>query len=693
MLRWIPYTFVRTVLFFIGGILMGMYWPGAVPEGLAQGFVAGGIVLYFLLVVFKGRHLVNPGWVGLPLIFLFGYLHLLQQTASRHANNLINYHSSISGYKAVVTGFAEEKRASWKMEASVLQIRSAEWLPVEGKMVLYFPRKTDRPPFGYGDVLLVKGAPELTEGPANPGEFDYREYLALRNIYHQHFVREGGALKIGYDPNSSVMAIALEARTWCGAILKRYVHGQREQAIASALVLGVTDGLDNELLNAYASTGTMHILAVSGLHISILYFILLWMLSPLQKLPGGKWVVPIAGILVMWMYAFITGLPPSVLRAVTMFSFLAVARLWARNANVFNTLAVSAFCLLLFDPFLIRSVGFQLSYLAVLGIVYLYPRILVLCEPSSWIMTEVWKMTAVSIAAQAATFSLGLLYFHQFPNLFLLSNLLVVPLSSVVLIMGIAVLGVSFVPVVATFIGFCLGMLIRFLNYIVFALESVPFSLTENIYINAVQCLLLLLFLLAVLALLHYRKFRYAVAASFFIVLYAGVQWWHFSTDVDVTKIVVYKVPGHRAMDLIEGGRSFFLCDPALREDRMAIRYHITPNRMVSGVRKVSEDSPASISLKGCSLLAWRGQTILYISDHNFEAPSVSVDLVIIGNNAVPHPEDVLKSVSFRKAVLDSSNSFAFATRFLKAAQGYHVDVFSVLHQGAFVSTIENHDS
>src|SRR5690606_34922050 len=126
-----------------------------------------------------------------------------------------------------------------------------------------------------------------------------------------------------------------------------------------------------------------------------------------------------------------------------------------RSTNVYNTLAVSAFCLLLFDPFLIRSVGFQLSYLAVLGIVYLYPRILILWEPQHAFTAEIWKIASVSIAAQLATFPLGLLYFHQFPNYFLLSNLLVVPLSSVVLICGLCVLLLSFSTALASAAGFC----------------------------------------------------------------------------------------------------------------------------------------------------------------------------------------------------------------------------------------------
>ncbi|HEX8037828.1 MAG TPA: ComEC/Rec2 family competence protein [Chryseosolibacter sp.] len=694
MIRWIPYTFVRTVLFFAGGILLGMYAPDLIPETSWLPVAGCGVLAYFLVVFLRTRPFLNPGWIGLPLVFLLGYVHVVGHTESRARQHLLHAPAPVTHYQAVVTRYAEERNNSWKVEAKVLQVHAGAWQSFQGKVMLYFSRRDFAKPFQYGDVLLISGQPELQPGPANPGEFDYREYLALRNIYHVHFLKKGEALKTGYDPPSAVMALAYRGREWSQATLRKFVHGKREQAIASALVLGVTDGLDNDLLNAYAATGSMHILAVSGLHISILYFILLWVLSPLTRLPGGRWFVPIAGLLIMWMYAFVTGLSPSVLRAVVMFSFLSVARTWARNTNVYNTLAVSAFCLLLYDPFLLRSVGFQLSYLAVLGIVYLYPKILVLWEPRTWLVTEVWRILAVSIAAQAATFSLGLLYFHQFPNLFLLSNLLVVPVSSLVLIFGVVVLGVSFAPMLAVAAGFCLEMLIKFLNYIVFTLESIPFGLVGNVYISALQCALLLLFVVAILALIHYKKFGYVVLSFFVILLFSSLQWLHFTRDVDVSKIAVYNIPGHSVVDLIDRGHAFFLADPVIRADDRKIRYHVSPNRLMAGVERVSTGFPVSRALKGCEVLAWNGKTILHITDKEFAVPAnLSVDLVIIANNAVEDAGELIRAATIRKVVLDSSNSFFFASRFLEAAKLYKLEVYSVLHQGAFISTIENHDS
>jgi competence protein ComEC len=696
MIRWIPYTFVRTVLFFIGGILLGLYSPDIISERASFILLGGMAGLYFVTVLGgqRMRSSLNPGWVGLPLVFMAGFVHVVLQTESRDPDHLINNKSEITHYQAIITRFAEEKARSWKMEARVIEVHTDRWEHQVGKVILYLPKDGHISPFRYGDVLLIKGQPDVPEDPANPGQFDYRAFLALKNIYHQHFLPTGEVVKLSYAPPSRFMAFVFRCREWAEATLNRFIHGAREQAIASALVLGVTEGLDNELLNAYAATGSMHILAVSGLHISVLYIIILWILKPLNRIPAGRWLVAVIALAVLWLYAFVTGLSPSVLRAVGMFSFLTIARPWARSTNIYNTLAVSAFFLLLFDPFLVRSVGFQLSYFAVLGIVYLYPRILVLWEPQHLITTRIWKLSAVSIAAQIATFPLGLLYFHQFPNYFLLSNMLVVPLSSVVLVAGLLVLGFSFTSLIASVIGYGLELTIRFLNGIVFTLEDLPFSLTENVYISPWQCGLIFLFIMVVLALLQYRRYNFVVMGFLIAVAYAGLQWRHFFTEVNVHKITVYKVPGHTAIDLMDRGQAFFVADSMMRRDEQSLRYHVTPNRLLAGVRKAHEGFSLIKSLKGCKLMSWHGKRILLVTARNFDVPDrFTVDWLIIANNAVDDIPALTRRITCEKVILDSSNSFFFAARFLDGAKLHNLEVHSVLHQGAFTSKIENKDT
>lgn len=695
MIRWIPYTFVRTVLFFIGGILTGFHLRDLLDDKilLFSGVALACVYLVLVCLFPRVRRGLNPGWIGLPLIFCLGAFNVVSHTESRRPTHLVNNADNIRWYRAVISGFPEERARTFRAEARVTDVRGARWKEAEGKVMLYFSKDHFVQPFRYGDVLVIKGSPRPVEGPANPGEFDYKAHMALKNIYHQHFLRADDVKKTGYAPPSRVMGLAGDVRTWAEGTLHRYITGQRERAIASALVLGVTDGLDNELLDAYSATGSMHILAVSGLHISIIYFIVLWILSPLNKMRGGRWWVAFLSLAILWLYGFVTGLSPSVLRAVTMFSFLALARPWMRTTNVFNTLGVSAFLLLCVDPFLLFSVGFQLSYIAVLGIVYLYPRILLLWEPAHTFLVEIWKLCAIAIAAQIATFPLGLLYFHQFPNYFLVSNLLVVPLSFVVLVLGLLLLAGSFSAIVATAVGFCIELVTQLLNSLVFKLEALPFSRIENVYITPWQCALLFLFLIFACALFEYKRFVYIKWAFITVTIFAVLQWVHFTADVNVQKIAVYKVPGYTAIELIDRGHSVFVAD-SLGSGDQKIRYHILPHRLIAGVEHVDNRPPVAHAFSGGRILIWRGKRVLQMIDRAMDIPDgMRVDLIIVSNNAAPDVGHIVRRVACDALVLDSSNSFFFASRFLEAAKLYKLDVHSVLHHGAFIQNLETEDS
>ena len=526
MFRWIPYAFVRIVVFFCSGVLLAIYQPDILSESIAQLLFLAVCILYLVLAFAFSRRAFNPGIVGMVAIFLAGYCNVQLQTDTRKPDHIINIDGPVEYYTAKITKPAEEKDNAWKLQAEIVAVKSEiNWDSKQGKILLYIPKKDFEEPFSYGDLILVKGSPQLIQPPGNPGEFDYKKFLAYRKIYHQHYVRAAQVKFLGNAPPNIFMQYAIETRTWADGVLKKYIRGKREQALASALVLGVTDGLDNELLNAYAATGAMHVLAVSGLHVGIIYWMILILFKPFQKGKYSEWVLAILSLLILWAYAFVTGLSPSVLRAVTMFSFVAVARPWNQRTNIYNILAASAFCLLVYDPYMIMSVGFQLSYLAVLGIVSLQPGIYRLWEPKYWFWDEVWKISAVSIAAQVATFSLGLLYFHQFPNYFLLSNLFVIPGSFVVLILGLGLMAVSFMNPVAVAIGWLLEWSIKALNGVVFIVEKLPFSLLDNIHINTLQCWVLILIVAMVFLWIETKKFPILFIVTILCVIFSIQQW------------------------------------------------------------------------------------------------------------------------------------------------------------------------
>lgn len=686
MLRWVPYTFVRTAVFFIGGIFLAFAWPELLPEWACVALAGILAIAYFWL---SRRTRVNPGWIALALLSLLGYTHLLLRIDTRRSSHLIHIEEEIRFYRATISRFPEEKTNSWRLEARVDAVFTNAWENRRGNVLLYFPKEHFTRPFRYGDVLLINGSPTRPKVSTNPHQFDFAQFLSFRNIFHQHRLRGDDVLLIGHQPDNPVEAFAYRIRERAVEALRRFVTGSQEGAIAFALVLGVTDALDADLIDAYSATGAMHILAVSGMHISLIYLLLLRLLAPLNKRRTGRWMIAVISLAILWLYALITGLSPSVLRAVVMFSFLAIARPWSRTTNAYNTLAVSALCMLIWDPYLIFSVGFQLSYVAVLGIIHLYRQILTMWEPQRVALVEIWKVIAVSLAAQAATFPLGLLYFHQFPNYFLLANLLVVPLSSAILVGGLILVGISFSSILASGVGWILTWAIRLLNGIIFTMEDLPFAVSEGIYISVPQVLLLFAFIAVLFLLLEKRKYSYVIASFMIVFALESLQWWHFFRDVNVRKLVVYDIPGHTAVDMVDRGRTYFVADDRLLANHRGIDFYITPNRVYCGATDVSPP-PDVVALPGGRVIAWGGRIIVQVTGKEFRFPeNAAVDCVVVSNNAFPD----LRGVRCRQVILDSSNSFLFATRFLDEAKLHKLVVHSVLHQGAFVQPLDNRNT
>jgi competence protein ComEC len=695
MLYWIPYAFVRISASFIAGILIAIYFPARVSSWALASALIFLLLSYFAVTMFnrwRRKRSFNPGVIGLLAVFLAGHLNCTLHNLSYAANHISKAEGIPDYYRAIVLGQQQAKPNIIKEVVEVTDVRSSNgWTPAVGKVLLYL-RLPDYPDgLRYGDVILVKATPQPVPAAQNPGEFDQRTFLSFKNISHQCFLREGELRIVDHAPPSLFIGLSLRARSWAEEQISNVVHGTREQAIATALVLGITDGLDNELMGAYAATGAMHVLSVSGLHVGILYLLLMIFLKPVEKVRAGRWIVAALVLTMLWMYAYVTGLSPSVLRAVTMFSFIVIAKPLGQRTNIFNVLAASAFLILLFDPFLVMSVGFQLSYLAVAGIVYLQPMLYALYEPSNRLLDEAWKVTSVSIAAQLATFPLGLLYFHQFPNYFLLSNLYVLPLGFVVLTIGLAVLAFCFIPPIASALGFVLEWSIKLLNKLIFLTEALPFSVVDGVNINATQCILIMATTLAIILFFQYRRTTFLVGAVGSITVVTLLSLADLYGSTSTPRLVVYKVSRSSAYDLMEGGRAIFFADSTLMNDTGKVRFHLAPNRLLNYCDKVvqGKNQRFSSEFPFGRLTVWNGKTILQLTAKVQSLPkNIRIDYLIISKNSVNDLDALCRTSECGQIIVDSSNSFKFAERLVNDAALTNRKVHSVWHHGAFNEVI-----
>lgn len=677
---------VRIALFFSGGVLLAIYYPKWLPEKFNFWILvalASSYLIYFLL---QKRKRLNPviGILGLVCVGWAGYVHLLSYKESERDDHLLNYQGDIEFYLATISKPPEEKENSLKYEILVKKLfNGQEWEEVNAKMLLYVRKEEGSKIYNYGDEVLVQGRPSLLTPPQNPHEFDFQRFLSFKNIYHQQFVKPDQVQLVHETETKDLKYYSYKARTWTAERIKHYLPEKRDQAIALALTLGVTDGIDNDLQSAYAASGAMHVLAVSGLHVGIIYALVLLIFRPVRDLAWSRWLIAVVSIVVLWSFAFITGLSPSVLRAVTMFTFIAIAKPIGRGTSIYNTLAGSAFLLLLYNPYLIMSVGFQLSYLAVLGIVTLHRPLYLLWEPQHKFLDWVWNISCVSIAAQMATFLLGLLYFHQFPIYFLISNLFVIPGAILILITSIILVAVSFIPVLASGVSFILHWMIKLLNLSVFTTENLPFSLIDNVYLTTFQCWVLLASLFFFVLLLKQKQFSYLLISAVWVCLFSLLQWLHFKDDIDHERLVVYNVSRHSGIEFIRNGKSQFYGDSTLLEDQEGIHFHIQPNRLFCGVDQSKVTNAildGGVPLKIVEV----GNKRIGLLTHSVQAwpPGLDINYLVVANNALNSLAEIKEMVNFEKVILDSSNSRWLCEK-LKS-EDENVKIYSVAHEGAF---------
>lgn len=689
MLSWVPFAMVRITLFLAGGILLAIYNPDLIPDQVTF-YVLAILICVYLISAFTLRSWrwvkTFNGIVGMSAIFFYGYLHLLNSTTSRQADHLLYESDKVVAYEAIVRSAPESKAKSWKLQVEIVRVKTNRWIGRTGSVMLYVSKKSmDQIPWLYGDRLLIKGAPNELRPPANPNEFDFKRFLSFRNIYHQQFVMSDQIRFISPAQRKGFIYYSHRVRAWASDVMKINIPGAQEQAIAMALVLGVTEGIDNDLQSAYAASGAMHVLAVSGLHVGIIYGIILVLLRPLNRYAWSRWGIAATSILLLWLFAFVTGLSPSVLRAVTMFSFIALARPLGWRTNIYNTLAASAFVLLIYNPYLIMSVGFQLSYLAVLGIVYLQRPIYDLWEIDNRVGDWIWQITCVSIAAQIATFSLGMLYFHQFPVYFLVSNLFVIPLSTLVLIGGIILLVISAWSWLALLMGKLLVVLIQLLNWLVYKTEDLPFSLISNIHLTTFQCWLIMMILVAIIFMIQYRSVKGLYLAGLLTLIFVFTQYLHFRNWVDRQEFTVYSVSGHSALEWIDSGVSYFKADSALKSDEERMRFHIQPNRLQRGVVAINREIPFKHNLpQKVEAYYWQGHRIIFIQNRDARLPvSAEIDYLVVGQNSVP--PKAIENLTVRKVILDGSNSRRYIDQWRKVLEEDKLHV--VLDEGAFTLT------
>ena len=692
--------FVRLVIPFMAGIVLTLYLELDVSQLVPVALL---IFILFVVMVYHNRlhRHYKLRWIsGLFTSLLLVLCGALLASLHTDIHNPNHFSFSVDDEPIVLVKVIEplsEKQRSFKAEVEVIGLKKDhEIMPVDGKAMFYFRKDSLSKQIKYGDVLVVNAQFKEISPPQNPSEFDYRQYLRFHNIYHQAFVSEENWQFTGRNEGAAFFHYVFIVRQYFFSVLDQFLPSDRELAVASALLLGYREHLDQDIIKAYSSSGAMHVLAVSGLHVGIIYLIFNFMFLWLEKLKHGHMVKAVVIVLLIWVYASVTGLSPSVQRAATMFSFIAIAKSKGRQIDIYNIIGVSAFVLLLIQPQIIMQVGFQLSYMAVIGIIFLHGRLYKLWYIKNWLGQKIWSLTCVSLAAQLATFPIGLLYFHQFPTFFLISNWVVIPAAFLILYVGVTLFAVSWIAPVAKICGTLLYYIIAGLNKSIFLIESMPHSLLQGFWIGILETWLIYLVIVTLLAFIIRLEYRWAVVGSLAAILLSANLAYETFVQNQQKSVIVYHVPNQRAIDFIDGTKNYMIADSSLTSDWSKMLFHIKHNWWESGVHKhqyISEkeklETPNLWNNRG--FIQFHDKRIAIV-DQPIEKPLIEeklkVDLLVLSGNVRLKIAELQEIFEFKKLVIDSSNKKWRARKWVVECEQLGIDHHSVYDDKAFVWSI-----
>jgi competence protein ComEC len=476
-------------------IRIGVWWLVLL---LALAFL---LSYFFLPFVNRFRFRFVPGITGALAFISVGAVLVWNKDIRNHKSWI--GHLIKSSDQLIVTLDEEivEKPNSFKTLGIVSGlVRNRIRYPAEGRIILYLKKdpEVSRQRMRRGTKILIVRKTDEIKSVSSPNGFDFKRYCLFRGITHQTYLKPNEFLIVDEKPVFWIDRLLTSIRERVLEIFSKNISGDKERGLAEALLIGHKADLDPGLVTSYTNTGVVHIIAISGMHLGLIYGILLKLFRRARSKIAFRWLQPVGIISGLWTFTLLAGAQPSVTRSALMFTSIVLGGCLARKAPIVNTLGFSAFLLLCYNPFWLWDPGFQLSYSAVLSIVIFQKAIYHWFYFRNKFVDNLWKLNAVTISAQILTTPISIYHFHQFPNYFLLTNLVAVPLSGLIIMIEILLCMLSLISFLPELCGKIVTALIRLMNNCIERIESLPFSVSHGLYISPLQLFLSFLIILGI---------------------------------------------------------------------------------------------------------------------------------------------------------------------------------------------------
>ncbi len=630
------YPFFRFLLPLIMGILAAVYADVKISVWIFFGFLA----LFILMFLLLGRSFWTSA-VGFVLIMILGVVSVNMHTPAK-----TRLPSSYGAYSGTIT---EQPRQYDKYVSSVVRVNyyrdSAGGHAADCKVLLRIKNDSTAQKLSYGDEIMFYAKADSLTSRENPFLFDYARFLSRKGIYYSAFVDTGQFKILDSGHGNKLLTFSYGLRRKLMDLYERNGFEGEKLNVLSALTLGYKRDLDKETADKFAISGAMHILAVSGLHVGIIFLIVMTLVAPLRKFKQGRYLSFAIVLVVLWGFALLAGFSPSVKRSAFMFSLVSLGKTIERKTNIYNTLAASAFFMLLFDPYDIASVGFWLSYAAVFSIVFLYPKIYSLLIFKNFLLDKLWSLISVSIAAQFGTLPLSLYVFHRFPVYFILTNIVAIPLAGVILYSAVFMLAFFWLKPLYLLFGKILSLSLDILLYSIDFIRKLPHSSVENVYFSFVQMILLYLILFAFAFIFIYKRKRFVFAFLLSIIGFLAVGVYQRIRLTYPYKMIFYSVPKHTLILATSFDKYTVLADSELIANSQKLNSYVMPYlvraKAEAEVKNVDDiyDSTFVASTLNASrgFVFWKNKVMFILSGNElmqYKAQKIApVDYLLLRNN------------------------------------------------------------
>ncbi|VXC00863.1 conserved membrane hypothetical protein [Flavobacterium sp. 9AF] len=633
------------------------------------------ILLFFLLFVFSfyraKRKWFQDIYFGITCYILVLFLGSITQYLHTDTNYKTHYSAIPKEKTNVIVGtISVVLKPNTNFYKYVLEVNKYNSKLCFGKILLYVRKSNKNLNVGEKIALGKEIIPTLRA--TNPYQFDYSNYLKKQNIFHQLFCSESDIIKLGIQKNKDYYLQYVRDKLQSSF---EYHHFKKStKGIINALLFGQRNSIDEETITNYTASGVVHILAISGLHIGILYFFFSFIFKPLEKIRNGKTIKLFVILGLLWFFALITGLPASVTRAVTLFTIISLGGYFNKQNNVYNSVAVSAIILLLFNPNFIFDIGFQLSYAAVISILLFQPFYKKFYFTKNKISIYFIDILLVSLAAQIGVLPLTLYYFHQFPMLFLFANIIVIPIASFVLIFGSITLLLNFIfkP-----FGYYLGKLVSFfveiMNEYIAIIARFDSAIIKNISFTSSMTVLLYLVFVSFIYWIYKLKwyaFRNAVIALLIFQL-AVILTYLKKNNSD--ELIIYNSKKTTLISRKTNNYVELYTNDSLKNKQIYLDYLRGSHCSMKRIKELK------------NILLFNENRILIVDSLAIYDVGNRVDYVVLTQNTKLNLSRLIQHLKPKKIIADNSNAFYLVEKWRNTCKNEKIPFHATTEKGFYI--------